>query len=423
MKSASARAVAEPLRKPSAVQPASAYPNAELDGGAPAKHRAKTMVGTAGAKSSVGHASEGTAIQGPKPRRLAAVPDITDPAIHRAIPTQAVPDPAAGPTRNGTPPPAAGGTPIDLPENTVVPCEQAADRGGGTAATQPFDASKDPPVTGTVVTITPLTHQDGGPCSDDLHCATAAVQPISRAAPSVEPNEPVRDLGDVSDAVPLLIELWRQRQDLRRAERGLIQQCQSICRRASGGDKDAGAELWAAVQAGSADPGLDMLLSPYRAAAGSLSASAAALEKQVIKLVRTLPLWTNWAVNVRGVAELSLGGLIGEAARSPAEYRSVSALWKRFGLAVIDGGRQRLIAGAEAAALHGYSPQRRAYAYTLSTNLMRSQRTGDPYRDLYDRRKAYELEREVPKGHAHNRALRVMVKALIRDVWIADRKG
>ena len=44
------------------------------------------------------------------------------------------------------------------------------------------------------------------------------------------------------------------------------------------------------------------------------------------------------------------------------------------------------------------------------------------YRALYDRRKAYELEREIPKAHAHNRALRVMVKELLKDAWVADRR-
>jgi hypothetical protein len=51
-----------------------------------------------------------------------------------------------------------------------------------------------------------------------------------------------------------------------------------------------------------------------------------------------------------------------------------------------------------------------------------SQREGDPYRALYDLRKEYELARGLTKGHAHNRAQRVMVKALFKDFWRASRR-
>lgn len=258
------------------------------------------------------------------------------------------------------------------------------------------------------------------PSSIDHHSFAVVGQPHDQANVQSSSTEVAPDQPD--PAVGLLIELWRQRQDLRRAEGRLDLQCQAICRRVVGGDKEAAGKLWAAINTGKSDNGpLLLVLSPYTTAIASLDESASNLEKQLIKLVRPMSLWKGWAASVRGMAELSFAGMIGEAARMPGDYKSVAAVWKRFGLAVIDGGRQRLIAGAEASALHGYSPQRRAYAYTLSTNLMRSQREGDCYRALYDKRKAYELANELPKGHAHNRALRVMVKALLRDAWIADR--
>ena len=52
---------------------------------------------------------------------------------------------------------------------------------------------------------------------------------------------------------------------------------------------------------------------------------------------------------------------------------------------------------------------------------MRSQREDDPYRLIYEARKAYELARDVPKAHAHNRAVRHILKALLKAAWAADR--
>lgn len=224
-------------------------------------------------------------------------------------------------------------------------------------------------------------------------------------------------------AVATITDLWRQRVDLRRAEGRLNLQALAVCRRASAGDKAVAQAAWAAIQAGKeADAALAMVVEPYRRGIAALDGPATALEKELARMVRPLPL-AAWAKDIRGLGELSVAGLIGEASAFPSDYKSVSAVWKRFGLAVIDGGRQRRVADAEAALRHGYAPQRRAFAYVLSTQLMRSQRDGDPYRAIYDARKAYELARDIPKAHAHNRALRVMVKALLRDAWISGRRG
>jgi hypothetical protein len=221
---------------------------------------------------------------------------------------------------------------------------------------------------------------------------------------------------------PVLLELWRQRQDLRRAMSRLDLQCQSIVRRALAGDKEAAAKEWSALKNGKSDnPALLTILAPYRNAMASLDEAAQAIEKRCCLYVRKLPIWTDWAKDVRGMGELSLAGLLGEAKWSFGQFKSVSALWKRMGLAVFDGKRQRLVPGEEAI-LHGYDPERRAFGYVVSTNLMRSQKDGDKYRTIYDVRKAYELGREIPKAHAHNRAVRYMLKELLKDAWAADRR-
>lgn len=222
-------------------------------------------------------------------------------------------------------------------------------------------------------------------------------------------------------AVATIVDLWRQRVDLKRAAQRLNLQALAVCRRANDGDKEAAQKVWGAVQKGRGPNDLSIVVEPYRQATALLEDNANKLEKQLSKLVRTHPLWT-WANDVRGLGEVSIAGLIGEASGNPGDYKSVSALWKRFGLAVIEGGRQRKVTDAAQALLHGYAPQRRAFAYVVSCNLMKSQKAGDRYRSVYDRRKAYELERGIPKAHAHNRALRVMVKELMKDAWAADRR-
>lgn len=227
-----------------------------------------------------------------------------------------------------------------------------------------------------------------------------------------------------SYAVATIVDLWRQRCAIQRTAISVSLQAQAMCRRVLG-DKEAARKEWSLIQKGKGtNPDLAMVVEPYRQMVDMAEAHAKGLEKQLTKLVRKLPLWA-WAKDVRGLGELSVAGIIGGASGNPGDYKSVSALWKRFGLAVIEGQRQRRVSDPELALIHGYAPERRAFAYVVACNLMKSQGSEGPYRALYDRRKAYEMEERadpVPKAHAHNRALRVMVKELLKDVFLMDRR-
>jgi hypothetical protein len=275
-----------------------------------------------------------------------------------------------------------------------------------------------------------VSDQGDGRVVHDTHGDAAVATLSGQPDESVDTHEEPADRGDGqsahaspgSAAVATIIDLWRQRVDIRRAEARVHLQALAACRRGLGGDKDAAQKEWALIQKGKGtNPALALITEPYREMIAVADRHASGLEKQLCKMVRPLPIWTEWAKDVRGLGELSIAGLIGEAAGLPGQYRSVSAVWKRFGLAVIDGERQRRVADAQQALLHGYAPARRAFAYVLSTQLMRSQRAEDPYRLIYDRRKAYELDREIPKARAHNRALRYMVKELLKASWKATR--
>jgi hypothetical protein len=143
-----------------------------------------------------------------------------------------------------------------------------------------------------------------------------------------------------------------------------------------------------------------------------------AIEKELVALAKQLPAWT-WVESVRGVGPLGLALIVGETG-DLAGYGGPARLWKRLGLAVIDGERQRRVAkDADLAIRMGYNPRRRALAYVMSEAMLK-QNDGE-YRAVYDARKVLESAKlageKTAKGHAHKRAMRFMFKRFVRDLW------
>ena len=149
------------------------------------------------------------------------------------------------------------------------------------------------------------------------------------------------------------------------------------------------------------------------------------VEKQMRALARSLPVWP-WVKDVAGFGELGLAIIIGETG-DLSGYATKERVWKRLGLAVIAGERQRRVSG-EAAIEHGYNPGRRAEVWTIVDSMFRHQWSGakdnqpaqakGPFGEVYGRRKAYTEGREgwTPK-HRDNDARRIMGKALIEALW------
>ena len=142
------------------------------------------------------------------------------------------------------------------------------------------------------------------------------------------------------------------------------------------------------------------------------------VERRMTKAVMSLPVWP-WVEAVKGFGPLGLAIIIGEAGDLSA-YANPGKLWKRMGLAVIDGKAQGKRTDREEAARHGYDPQRRSAFWTITDSLLKQR---GPFKDMYDARKAYELARdpEMTKIHAHRRAQRFAGKRLLRDLWTAWR--
>lgn len=159
-----------------------------------------------------------------------------------------------------------------------------------------------------------------------------------------------------------------------------------------------------------------------------------AREKEMIRLVKLLPIYP-WAKAINGIGEFGLAQIIGECG-DLANYATVSKLWKRLGLAVIEGHRQGSPgkgASSETWIEHGYKAARRSIVWNIGQSLFKAQsartnketgeitREAGPYRLIYDARKLYERPRVESDGHAHNRATRYMEKMLIADLWSAWR--
>ena len=139
-------------------------------------------------------------------------------------------------------------------------------------------------------------------------------------------------------------------------------------------------------------------------------------EKHLEKLGRDLPVWP-WVESVRGFGPLGLAMIVGECG-DLALYANPAKVWKRMGLAVIDGERQGKRTDPEEALRHGYNPQRRSLMFVIADSLIKNNRDG-AYRTYYLGEKARQSEKhpDDPPIAAHKRALRHLAKRLLRDLW------
>lgn len=113
------------------------------------------------------------------------------------------------------------------------------------------------------------------------------------------------------------------------------------------------------------------IIEPYILAAAPLESSCDGYAKRLAKLARQLPVYP-WVASVKGFGDVSFATIVGEAG-DIGTYKSHSALWKRMGLAVLDGKRQGN-PGAAATAddwiEHGYSGERRSVMWNARSGLI-----------------------------------------------------
>lgn len=148
-------------------------------------------------------------------------------------------------------------------------------------------------------------------------------------------------------------------------------------------------------------------------------------EKEMKRLAKTLHVYP-WVKGITGFGDLGLGIIIGETG-DLSIYSTKEKVWKRLGLAVIDGFRQQRRTNPEEALAHGFNPKRRAEIWTIGDSMFRHQIKGatetekaqakGPYGACYLWRKARTEGREWTPKHRDNDARRIMTKFLIENLW------
>jgi hypothetical protein len=166
--------------------------------------------------------------------------------------------------------------------------------------------------------------------------------------------------------------------------------------------------------------------------------------KAMIKLAIQLPVWKSFCEPIYGFGPISLAIIVGEAGNLD-NYDSDTKLWKRMGVAVINGDRQGIVpkgiigaARKEAWIERGYSPIRRSRLFTIGGPLI--QLNKGVYRAAYEHRRRHtqithpewwvdasgkpKLTKDGTPASAHGAldAQRYMEKRLLRDLWRAWRR-
>lgn len=164
-----------------------------------------------------------------------------------------------------------------------------------------------------------------------------------------------------------------------------------------------------------------------------------------------------WVETVRGFGTLGLASIIGEAGAPLEKFPTPSHLWSRLGYAPFGRDGEPRYAGsswkrdtwhsgskalsAEEWTDHPFSGERYAIIFAIGDSMFRAQIEGKaksgtkfgkakgPYGEAYvARRERLELTHpDWTPGHKHKDALRIMVKTLLRDLWVewqrAERPG
>jgi hypothetical protein len=230
----------------------------------------------------------------------------------------------------------------------------------------------------------------------------------------------------------------RTRTDYHKAEKSLTLEMKAICRRHCDGDKTVANERFKAMEKlnGSAVDPLAPLLVPLFASRAPVMVARNYQEEQIKELARSLPVWPWIRDEVKGCSDLLLGLIVGAACGSKlitiGDYPTPAKLWKRFGVGLVDGERQRKHIDEALAEKHGYSPLRRSTIWVAGDCLIKAGESGSYYQ-LYADRKAYLTERGwcgkcrrkgekgdrevcIP-GHLHNSAKRFMEKRFLLNLW------
>lgn len=312
------------------------------------------------------------------------------------------------------------------------------------------------------------THYEGAAGNPFPDAAIGATQPhapsLHQEAPWASGHvalEPYQPTDAITAAVQEIVTLHRLRQGMIKAQTKLILQAKSSVRFATQTDNDFASDeakaaarkrnddLYAVV-AKNPDHPLHANLLPYRQALEPLERQRALYEKAMVRQVKALPVYV-WVKSVKGFGDVSFATLVGECG-DVGGYKSVSAVWKRLGLAVMSGNRQGA-PGKDATAddwiAHGYNPKRRSVSYCAREHVIGGMGKWRPkfeddvwanpdltyYQQVFaDRARIEAVKLDMPvtqsakgcdsyKKHVSMRAHRYVEKRLIKHLYIEWRRA
>lgn len=275
------------------------------------------------------------------------------------------------------------------------------------------------------------------------------------------PLAPYHPSDEIAATVAEIVTLHRLRQDMIRAQTKLSLQGQAAIRFMFQSDDDfandeakekARKRTESLYKTIATDPAheLHSYVAPYLLAGKPLDEQRAAYEKRLVKAAKLLPVY-DWVKGVKGFGDISFATIVGECG-DIGTYKSVSAVWKRLGLAVIDGNRQGnpgKSASADDWIAHGYNRQRRSVSWNARQHVIGGMGKWRPiygadvradldltyYQQVYAERARYESEKlglpvtesatgkESYKMHAANRAHRYIEKRLVKHLYLEWRRA
>jgi len=178
------------------------------------------------------------------------------------------------------------------------------------------------------------------------------------------------------------------------------------------------------VNAADAHAGTQATLTAARVLEATEKVKSAAIVDAVLEL--PIAPWVKHPDN-RGLGEVGVGSILARTG-DLWNYANPAKVWMRMGVGVVDGRAQRRVAGADALR-QKFSPYNATIIHRIAVSLLQGNR-GGRWKKLYDERKAKyramkpERDPHVPPGrkysrkfHVHNRALRIVKKQLLKELW------
>lgn len=137
------------------------------------------------------------------------------------------------------------------------------------------------------------------------------------------------------------------------------------------------------------------------------------IEKDIRHELKKYPIASEMA-GIRGLGPMLSAKLIALIDISRSD--TTSSLWRFSGYAVIDGQRERLVAGEKS----HYSTRLKTQLYLIGQSFMRS---NSPYRKVYDDAKTFytAARPDWTLGHRHMASLRKMIKVFLAHLWLVWR--